>query len=337
MRGSSRPLAETHDVALLDLDCVVYVDGHAVEHAPEALERAAAAGMRRAYVTNNALRTPGEVAERLTSFGVPADVSDVVTSAQAAARVLADRLPAGANVLVCGGRGLRAAVRERGLTPVGTWAEDPVGVTTGFDPEMTYARLREACIAVGHGAVWVASNGDVTIPSGVGRVPGAGATVAFVAAAGGREPDAVAGKPHPALHRESVERSGARNPLVVGDRLDTDIAGAVAAGVDSLLVLTGVARPADLLESPWRPTFVASDLRGLLVAMPDPDDTGWTAVRDGDGLILSPPPGPAADPAARWLDGWRTGLATAWREQDSGRAVRALHGLDPFPPGTVRE
>jgi HAD superfamily hydrolase (TIGR01450 family) len=336
MRGSARPLAETHDVALLDLDGVVYLDGHAVEHAPEALAAAAALGMRRAYVTNNALRTPADVAAKLTSFGVPATAEEVVTSAQAAARVLAERLPAGSPVLVCGGAGLREAVAARGLRVVDIAAAHPAGVTSGYDPEMTYARLREASIALGHGALWVASNRDATIPSGAGRVPGAGATVAFLATASGREPDAVAGKPHPALHQETVERSGALSPLVVGDRLDTDIAGAVAAGVDSLLVLTGVAQLPDLLVTRWRPTFLAADLRGLLAAVPDPAQTGWTVRRDGDALRLTRPNGSSRTLQEQWLDGWRTGLNAAWEAQDEGHPVRALHGLDPVAPGTVR-
>src|SRR6201985_260483 len=143
LRGSQEPLDTAYDVALLDLDGVVYLGGAAIPGAAEALRKADAAGMRLAYVTNHALRTPAALGELLTSFGVSATKADVVTSAQAAARMLAERLPPGAPVLVVGGSGLRMALRERGLRPVSTALEQPRAVVQGYAPDISYALLAE--------------------------------------------------------------------------------------------------------------------------------------------------------------------------------------------------
>ncbi len=310
--GSTEPLDTAYDVALLDLDGTVYLGGAAIPGAAEALRKADAAGQRLAYVTNNAFRTPAAIAELLTSFGVPAAPEDVVTSAQAAARMLADRLPAGAAVLVIGGSGLRMAVRERGLRPVSTAADRPQAVVEGYSPDVSYSILAEGGLAVAAGALFVASNGDVTLPSRRGRQPGNGALVQVIATATGVRP-LVAGKPEPPLHHESVLRTGAERPLVVGDRLDTDIEGAHRVGADSLLVLTGVTSPAEAILAPpsQRPTYLAQDLAGLLEPHPDvtgQDGTyrcgGWTARLDGNQLELAG--------GGDHVDGLRASCAAAW-------------------------
>jgi HAD superfamily hydrolase (TIGR01450 family) len=240
-----------------------------VPHAPEAIAAAGRRGMRTVYVTNNALRSPAEVADRLTGFGVPARAADVVTSAQAAAHVLAERLPAGARVLLLGGRGLRQALTEEGLTPVDSAEDAPVAVVQGFDPDLTYARLAEATYAIRAGAWWVASNADRTVPTERGIAPGNGAVAAFLRVATDQEP-LVTGKPEAAMHRESMRRSGARTPVIVGDRLDTDIEAGTRSSTPTLLVFTGVTTPSELLAAPpeHRPTFLAADLRGLLRPAP---------------------------------------------------------------------
>src|SRR5579872_1471191 len=292
--GSAEPLDTAYDVALLDLDGTVYLAGAAIAGAAEALRKAAAAGMRLAYVTNNASRTPAAIAALLVGFGVSATPQDVVTSAQAAARMLADRLPAGAPVLVVGGSGLRMALRERGLRPVSTAAERPQAVVQGYAPDISYSLLEQGGLAVAAGALFVASNADLTLPGRHGIQPGNGSFIQVIATATGVQP-LVAGKPEPPLHHESVLRTGARHPLIVGDRLDTDIEGAHRVGTDSMLVLTGVTSPAEaVLASPsQRPTYLAEDLAGLLE--PHPDVTvkdgaygceGWTARMAGDRLEL---------------------------------------------------
>ena len=318
-RASEKPLCEAYDVALLDLDGVVYVGGKAIPGASQALRQASAQGMRLAYVTNNASRTPAAVAEILTGFGVAATGEDVVTSAQAAARLLAERLPAGAPVLVVGGMGLRLAVRERGLRPVSTAAERPAAVVQGYNPGISYPLLAEGGRAVAAGALFVGTNADRTLPSAHGQQPGNGALLQVIAYATGQQP-LVAGKPEPPLHEESVARTGARHPLVVGDRLDTDIEAAQRVDADSLLVLTGVTGPAEAVLAPanQRPTYLSEGLSGLLEAQPEVSSGpggfgcgGWTARwTDGGELDLS-------GHGSR-IDGLRALCAAAWSRDGTG-------------------
>jgi glycerol-1-phosphatase len=312
LRGSTDPLDTAYDVALLDLDGTVYLAGAAIPGAPEALRKAAAAGMRLAYVTNNASRTPAAIASLLAGFGVSATAQDVVTSAQAAARMLAERLPAGAPVLVVGGSGLRMALREHGLRPVSTAVERPRAVVQGYAPNISYSLLEEGGLAVAAGALFVASNADLTLPTGRGSQPGNGAFIQVIATATGVRP-LVAGKPEPPLQKESVLRTGAKHPLVVGDRLDTDIEGANRVGMDSLLVLTGVSGPAETILAPpvQRPTYLAQDLAGLLEPHPAVTSQdaayrcgGWSARRAGDRLELTG--------SGDRVDGLRAVCAAAW-------------------------
>ena len=333
-RGSKKRLCEAYDVALLDLDGVIYLGGKAVPGAAAALAQASRAGLRAAFVTNNASRSPSRIAAQLTGMGVPAAASDVVTSAQAAARLLADRLPAGAPVLVAGGMGLRIALRERGLRPVSTALEHPQAVVQGYSPDLSYALLAEAALAIRAGAWYVAANADATLPTSRGLQPGNGAIIALLQTATG-VPPVVAGKPEPPLHAESVRRTGAKHPLVVGDRLDTDIEGAVRGHADSLLVLTGVSTPADAILAPpsRRPTYIARDLGGLLTEHPEVTGAedhgwacgGWTArlVPDGGQLDLSG----SGDP----VDALRALCRAAWSAPDPPAreaAAAALKGLD---------
>jgi HAD superfamily hydrolase (TIGR01450 family) len=316
-------LREAYDTALLDLDGVVYAGGEAIVHAVDSLAAARDAGMRLAYVTNNALRTPDTVAGHLTELGIPTEAGEVITSAQAVSRLAAEALPPGARVLVVGGEGLRVALRERGLEPVESADDDPVAVVQGYGgPDLTWGRFAEACYAIARGLPWFASNTDLTVPTARGIAPGNGAAVAVVRMATGAEPR-VAGKPLPPMHRETVLRTGARRPLVVGDRLDTDIEGAFNGDVDSLLVLTGVTDVALLLAAPpeHRPTYVDADLRGLLV--PQPEVTadgdgfrcgGWQAAAERRELTLSGDGEP--------LDAVRALCAAAWTA--AGEGVCAL-------------
>ncbi|MEV1173351.1 HAD-IIA family hydrolase [Nonomuraea sp. NPDC049784] len=307
-------LIDGYDTLLLDLDGVVYLGSHAVPGAPAALEEAQRRGARLAYVTNNASRTPAAIATHLRELGAPATAGDVVTSAQAAARLVAERVPPGSNVLVVGGSGLRLAVRDRGLRPVSTAAESPVAVVQGIAPGLSYGLLSEGALAVRQGALFVASNGDSTMPTQRGELPGNGAMVRVIAAATGVEP-VYAGKPDPPLHRESMIRTGAQRPLVVGDRLDTDIEGASNAGVDSLLVLTGVATAVDVLTAGprHRPTYVGEDLRALLLPYPEVRDGacgGWRA-RWQDGVLR-------LDGDGSRIDGLRAACDAAWAVAGEG-------------------
>lgn len=302
---------------------MLYLGDEGVPHAADAVAQARDRGMRLAYVTNNASRHPAVVAARLTALGIPAAPHEVVTSGQAAVRAVRARVPPGAAVLVLGTQALAEEVREGGLRPVRTvieaGADGVAAVVQGLSPDTSMRDLSEAAVALRAGAVWVAGNADATLPSPRGPLPGNGAFVAVLRLVTGLEP-LVAGKPDPTLHRESVDRVGAARPLVVGDRLDTDVLGAVRGGADSLLVLTGVSDRHVLRTAPRgsRPSYVSTDLRGLLHPHPAP------VVRDDEARC-----GAAV---ARWSDGrvrvegegddaLRAEASLWWACADAGRPV----------------
>ncbi|MFD4466659.1 HAD-IIA family hydrolase [Rhodococcus sp. NPDC058505] len=317
---SRSALREHHDVLLLDLDGTVYAGPHAIPGAREAL--VVDGGPRLYYVTNNASRSPGEVSGHLNELGFPATESEVVTSSQSAARLLALRVPPGSPVLVVGTEALAEEVRVVGLRPVRSFDDHPVAVVQGHSPDTAWRILAEATLAIRAGAYWVATNIDTTLPTERGLCLGNGSMVAALRTASGRDPE-VAGKPARPLMDDAVRRSGAQRPLVVGDRIDTDIAGANEAGLESLLVLTGVSTPADLLAAPpaQRPTYLATALAALAEA-PDalriaPHPQVSTAVA---GTVLT------VD-AARTVDAvsvLRAALAAAWAAPE----VTEVRGVD---------
>jgi glycerol-1-phosphatase len=328
--GSQARLSECYDAALLDLDGVVYVGRSPVPGAADALQEAAKRGMRLAFVTNNASRTPNAVAAQLTGMGIAATAGDVVTSAQAAAHLIADRFPASSPVLVIGSTALRLALRERGLRPVSTAAEKPVAVVQGYAPDVNYPILTEGALAIRAGAWYVATNADPTLPTARGLQPGNGSLLQVLITATGQRP-VVAGKPETPLHAESVERIDARDPLGVGDRLDTDIEAANRAGVDSMLVLTGVSRPPDVLLAPpqQRPTYLAADLSGLGAQHPE------IAMADGGFRCGGWTASVADDPASpSWLD-----IAGSGDPVDALRALCAAAWSvgPPEPAAAARE
>jgi glycerol-1-phosphatase len=311
-----------YDAALFDLDGVVYLGPVAVPGAAEGIAALRQRGARVGFVTNNAARPPAAVAGHLVELGIPAVAEDVVTSAQAGADLVRSRFGPGIRVLVVGGEGVVKALDEAGLLPVWSADEEPVAVLQGWGVELTWQQLNEAAIAIHRGAHWVATNTDPTRPTDRGLVPGNGAAVAAVAMAVSVTPE-VAGKPYRPLLDDTVARIGARRPIFVGDRLDTDIAGAVNAGLDNMLVLTGSHGPADLLiaRPGERPTHLGYDLRALL----DPplvvtsDATGWhcgparATVSDGEVQLTGAP-------ADSVLGIW-TAAHAAWAAADAGCTV----------------
>ena len=326
--ASPAPLAQAYDLAMLDLDGVVYIGGEAVPGAAHHLEAARAAGQRLAFVTNNASRPPEDVATHLRELGVEASTSDVVTSAQAAARVLRERFGPGAAVALLGGRGLEAALRAEELVPVAV-GEPAIALVSGYGPNVLWREVMRAAVLVSDGLPWVASNTDLTIPTAYGTAPGHGVLVGALRDFSGVQPE-VAGKPERPLLDETVRRMGGRRPLMVGDRLDTDIDGAVNAGYDSLLVMTGVTDLEQLVAVPagHRPTYVAPDLGGLLEAHPAPTSTddgvelgGWR-VSIGDGHVKVDGDGSTGD----W---WRALAAAAWARLDQDHEPVDTADLEP--------
>lgn len=313
-------LLDRHDRLLLDLDGTVYHGARPVEGAVSGIAAAGRAGVAVRFVTNNASKTPAEVARHLRELGVPAEAGEVATSAQAGAELMAAKVPAGAEVLVIGTDALVTEVSGRGLHPVRQASERTAGVVQGHSPDTAWADLAEGCVALRSGAVWVACNVDPTLPAERGQLPGNGSMVAALRTATRLEPF-VAGKPAPGLFSSAA--ASARRPVVIGDRLDTDIAGADAAGMASMLVMTGVTTVSDLIQAPvgQRPTYVARDLSAV-----ENDLSGLRIVSDEasvDGLDLGKLD---VDGTSEPLEVVRTLCAYAWRGSD--HAERALHAWD---------
>jgi phosphoglycolate/pyridoxal phosphate phosphatase family enzyme len=264
-----RPV-DRYEAFLLDLDGVLYRGDEPVPGAVETMAELRDAGRRSVFMTNNSWRTPGQVAEKLEAMGITATAEDVVTSAQATAAVVARESGSdGTIVYVLGGEGIRSALQEAGIDTV-DGEPDQVGfVVVGWDRDLTYDRLRTATVLVGRGARLVATNADASYPAPGGEQwPGAGALLAAVETGSGRRATVV-GKPHRPLFDLATERAGTRNVLVVGDRIETDIAGAAATDLDAALVLTGAATPADLMAADVQPDLVMDDVRGLLEDLVD--------------------------------------------------------------------
>lgn len=318
-------LTQQHDCLLLDLDGTVF-RGH--EPTPGAVETLAAVDSRILFVTNNASRGAEQVAEHLCELGFTAAPDDVVTSAQSAARMLVEQLPQGAKVLVIGTDALAAEVAHVGLTPVREFADDPVAVVQGHSPETGWTALAEAGLTIRSGALWVAANVDKTLPSERGLLPGNGSMVAALRTATDRDPQ-VAGKPAPALMADALSRGDFRTPLVVGDRLDTDIAGANAAQLPSLMVLCGVNTAADAIwAAPQeRPDYIGEDLRaltadaGALRVAPHP---GWRVdLEEGVVTVRS-----TGDDPGDALAVVRAIAAAVWAEDDDRRSSIIRAGDD---------
>jgi glycerol 3-phosphatase-2 len=319
-------LAERHDCLLIDLDGTLF---RGAEPTVGAVETLAEITVRTLFITNNASRSAADVAAHLRELGFNAKAGDVVTSAQTAAQVLAKQLPAGAPVLIVGTDALAGEVSAVGLRPVRNADDGPVAVVQGHSPHTGWPDLAEAALAIRAGALWIAANVDVTLPSERGLLPGNGAMVAALRAATDREPR-VTGKPQPTLMTDALTRGDFRAPLVIGDRLDTDIAGANAAKLPSLLVLTGVstAREAVRAEPDQRPSYIGHDLRALhespeklLVAR----QPAWRVGVDGSTVTVSA--GHAA-PDDDGLSIVRAAADAAWNCGLDGRAAAFVAGDD---------
>jgi glycerol 3-phosphatase-2 len=332
LKASEVPLLESYDLTMFDLDGVIYVSGRAIHGVAERLQRVRDAGVHLAFVTNNASRTPEKVAANLVKLGVAATAADVVTSAQAAARVIKDRFGPGARVLLLGGVGLEAALAAEGLA-VTEEPTEAAAVVSGYGPDVLWKDIMRAATLIRDGLPYVASNTDLTIPTDYGLAPGHGVLVRTLSDFAGVEP-IVAGKPARPLMDETIRRVGGDRPLMVGDRLDTDIEGAHAVEVDSLLVMTGVTHLAELVAArpELRPSYIAPDLEGLFEPhpVPEPNESGahlrgWQATVD-HGVLDVQGEGNAAD----W---WRVVAVASWAALDATGSVVDATALRP--PVTV--
>ncbi|MCV7178900.1 HAD-IIA family hydrolase [Mycolicibacterium sphagni] len=318
-------LARQHDCLLLDLDGTVFRGHEPTEGAIAALD---AAHTRKLFVTNNASRAADDVAAHLRELGFTAHADDVVTSAQSAARLLAEQLEPGSKVLIVGTDALAGEIEAVGLRAVRQFDDHPVAVVQGHSIATGWADLAEAALAIRAGALWVAANVDRTLPTERGLLPGNGSMVAALRTATDAEPQ-VAGKPAPALMRDALGRGSFDDPLVVGDRLDTDIAGANAADLPSLMVLCGVSTAAEAVHAvpEQRPTYIGADLRDLHESadtLKVAEQPAWR-VEVRDGVITVAAAG--GDPGADGLSVVRATARAVWNTKTDGRPV-AVHAGD---------
>ncbi|MDJ0396193.1 HAD-IIA family hydrolase [Rhodococcus sp. G-MC3] len=318
-------LRSQHDVLLLDLDGTVYQGQDPIDGALDALKLGRE---KQFFVTNNASRSPASVAEHLRELGFDTSEDYVVTSAQVAARMLADRIPAGSSVVVVGTDALVDEISLVGLTPVRSSDGEPKAVVQGHNVASDWGILAEATFAIRAGAIWVATNTDATLPTARGLAPGNGSMVAAVRTAAGVEP-LVAGKPAAPIMHDAIRLSGAERPLVVGDRLDTDIAGANATGIPSLLVLTGVSSALDAVRAipEERPTHIGFDLD--ILNQPTANSVvgsrdGWAAT-SVDGVLTVRFEGSTT---CSTLDGLLTVAAAAWQDEEWSTVNVVGHGTE---------
>jgi HAD superfamily hydrolase (TIGR01450 family) len=317
------PLISLFDALLADLDGVVYAGPHAIPGAVESLQQLAGLGIGLGYVTNNASRTPAQVAAHLRELGAPAEDNQVVSSSQAAAELLSSMLPPGAKVLITGSPALAQEIELVGLTPVSGQDEDPVAVVQGFNPGIGWKDLAEATYVVSAGALWVATNTDMTIPQARGIAPGNGTLVAAVAAATGQTP-LVAGKPEAPLFHTAAKRLAADRPLVVGDRLDTDILGGNNAGFATVAVLTGVDTRSTILaaRTAERPDYMISELSDLHRPYPAVNSVGGT-YRCGDATAQAEGDTVRIQGREDDLNAWRAACAAWWAAVPEAAGARA--------------
>ena len=328
------PLAGGYRSVVLDLDGVVYLGDQVIPAAPETLEGVRGLGVRVGFVTNNAVRPAAAVADKLTRLGVKASAGEVLTSAEAVVRLLGGPAGlAGRPVLALGGPGLLGALADAGarLLDPREWRAAEL-VVAGLDPELTYDKVRAATLAIAAGARFVGSNADASLPTPEGPWPGAGSVLALLETATGVRP-VVAGKPERTLFEAAAARLAAAPILMVGDRDDTDLAGAKALGWDVALVLTGATRPQRLLDLAEAPDYLLADVGGLL-APPGPrirvatraDTAAAAGLFASDGHSASPPPSGSDDElllvaAPRAGDGQVVGAVACRRPGEGGEAI----------------
>ncbi|WP_026923825.1 HAD-IIA family hydrolase [Glycomyces arizonensis] len=327
LNAATEALAAAYDLALLDLDGVVYLLHQPIPEAAATVAALSGLDCEPVFVTNNASRSPETVAEVLRGMDIPAKADEVLTSAQVVAAGIAERFGAGTKVLSTGAQALHDAVEAAGLALTDE-PREARAVAFGYTPDTTWRDLAAVTIAAREGAFWAVANMDATLPTPDGPLPGMGAMAQAVATGLGRGPDLVAGKPQPPIFQAALARKPGGRAIMVGDRPDSDIEGANKAGIDSLLVFTGVVAPNDALALPpeRRPTYLGWSLAALTETHPEPqwnekvdavECGGWTASLEDGGVRL--------DGEGDELDGWRALCELTWAATD-------MRQCDPAKP-----
>ena len=249
---------------LCDMDGVLFRGADPLPGAAEFIAWLRESGVRFQLITNNSTATPATNVAMLGRLGIRVNEGEILTSSIATALYLKESGARGQAVYVIGEEGLITALESAGmhLTEV---PEEAAWVVAGLDREVTYARLRDASFAIEHGARFVATNADGSLPVEWGKIPGAGALQAAITTTTGKEPKVI-GKPEPLMLTLGMERihGSAASTAMLGDRLDTDIEAAHRCGIPSILVLTGISSEHDAQASSHRPTFVYDDLPHLM-------------------------------------------------------------------------
>lgn len=261
------PLADLYAAFIIDLDGVLYLLDKPISGSSETVNRLAAEGRKFVFLTNNSSATPQQYVEKLAGFGVTVSIDQIVTSSHAIGRYLElNHRTAGRSAFAIGEDGLIAELEARGLRLLeGEEARAAEFVFVGGDRRFDFEKLKTAVMALRNGAFYMAANTDATYPTPEGLWPGAGSIVAAVSTGSGREP-VVVGKPNPLMVELALARAGVKAgaALLIGDRLDSDVQAGTAAGVDTLLVLTGVSSRGDIEETGIVPTHIRQSLAGLL-------------------------------------------------------------------------
>lgn len=278
--GPGQKLYESFDAIYFDLDGVLYRGQSAVNGAAEVVGKILEGGLGAAYVTNNASRTPDQVSSHLMSLGIPAKASEVVTSSQVAVEILQQYVRLGERVFVIGGEGVEVALAVAGYLPSRD-SRECVAVVQGFGPQVSWHDLARASYLIQGGAIWIATNLDSTFPTASGIAPGNGSLVDAVRNAVGRDPDGVGGKPDRAMINRTMAAVPGERPLLVGDRYDTDIGAGVAAGIPTMLVLSGVTQAADVWIASLRADYLCESVIGLILSYPDVSVSGEDHVCGG--------------------------------------------------------
>jgi glycerol 3-phosphatase-2 len=325
--GSGQKLCGKFDAIYFDLDGVLYRGLSAVDGAAETVSEILEASCGVAYVTNNASRTPDEVACHLMELGIPAKPSEVITSSQVAVEILQQFVRPGERVFVVGGNGVEQALKAAGYVPRRD-SRECVAVVQGFGPEVSWRDLAQASYLIQGGAIWIATNLDSTFPTASGIAPGNGSLVDAVRNAVGRDPDGVGGKPDRAMMDRTMSAVPGERPLLVGDRYDTDIAAGIAAGIPTMLVLSGVTQAADVWSASLRADYLCESVQGLILAYSDSSISGEDYVCGGARATFV-----AVDMCVRASGGTRL---ERLRAADSLKwAMVKEVGLDAFTQGRI--